>query len=285
VATRRTTAPARAAVIQFPSGARLAVRSLVPTTRSIFIGLALLLAGAGSYVAARETSVFAITTVRVEGAPPGIAREVRAAAQDARGQSLLRIDEGALVQRLRALPDVAAVRYDRAFPHTLRLLVTPERPVALIRQGSASYVVSMRGRVIRSVPLHTRKSLARIWLPRTVHLRVGRLLHDRMTLRAISALDPLLGTPLPTTIANVKLEQGQVTLVTASKIELRLGQPVDIPLKLAIVRQLLSTVEPASSGVAYLDVSVPERAVTGIQTLKSQVQVDTSSSSTAGIAH
>jgi cell division protein FtsQ len=285
VATRRTAAPARAAVLPFPGRARVAAGSLAPTARSVLITLAVLLGAGLAYAVARQTSLFAITTIRVEGAPPGVAREVRDAAQRSEGENLLRLDGAALLKQLRALPDVAAVRYDRHFPHTLRLIVTPERPVAVLRQGSASWVVSMRGRVIRAVPVHTRKRLPRIWLPRSVDPTVGKLLHDRVAVRAVAALNPLVRDPLPARIANVRLDGRELTLVTASHIELRLGRPVDIPLKLAIARRLLPRVAPASGGIAYLDVSIPERTVSGVDTLKSQVKVETTGTSNAGMAH
>jgi cell division septal protein FtsQ len=257
----------------------------VPTPRSILVGLAVLVAAGAFYAVARETSVFAIRTVRVVGAPPGIAREVQDAAQPEVGDSLLRLDTGALLHRLRALPDVAVVRYDRAFPHTLRLIVTPERPVAVLRQGSASWVVSMRGRIIRTLPPHTRAGLPRIWIGRATKVEVGAMLHDRLGIRAIAALDPLVALPLPAHIANVRLDNGELTLVTASKIEIQLGQPTDLALKLAVARRILPSVSPATTGVAYVDVSVPEWAVSGERTLNSKVEVKSSSSGQAGIPH
>ena len=287
MANRRTPAPARAAVIPFPGGlsARAAARRLVPTGRSLLIGLGLLLAAVGLYVVARETSVFAVRDVRVVGAPPGIAREVADTAAHEKGTSLLRLDGAALLKEIRALPDVAAVRYDRAFPHTLRLVVTPERPVAVLRRGADSWVVSMRGRIIRSVPAHTRRALPRIWLAPRVRPRPGAFLHDRMAVRAVAALNPLVRTPLPARIANVTTDKGQITFTTRSHVEIVLGSVADLQLKLALARKILPSVRAPSGGVAYLDVSVPEWVVTGVGTLNSKVQVDASSVDNAGIAH
>jgi cell division protein FtsQ len=274
-------------VIPFPGSvaARAAAGRLVPTRRSLLVGLALLLAAAGLYVVARETSLFAVQDVRVVGAPPGVAREVAEAAAAQKGTSLLRLDGAALLKQLRALPDVAAVRYDRAFPHTLRLIVTPERPVAVLRRGAESWVVSMRGRIIRSVPAHTRRALPRIWLAPRVHPQEGAFLHDRMAVRAVAALDPLVRTPLPARIATVTTEKGQIVFTTGTHVEIVLGSATDLPLKLALVRRILPGVHASNGGVAYLDVSVPEWVVTGERTLKSQVQVDASSADHAGIAH
>jgi cell division protein FtsQ len=257
----------------------------VPTRRSVLVGLALLVAGAAAYALARETSLFAIRTVRVVGAPPGVAREVAQVAQADVGVSLLRVDGADLLRRVRALPSVAAVRYDRAFPHTLSLIVTPERPVAVVRQGSASWVVSMRGRIIRTLPPRTRRGLPRIWLGRTAQVTVGAKLHDRLAMKAIAALDPLVADPLGARIANVQIERGELTLVTASRIEIQLGEPTDLALKLAVARRILPSVSPSSAGTAYVDVSVPEWVVTGVRTLNPKVEVYTSSSGQAGMSH
>jgi cell division protein FtsQ len=276
VATTRTAAPVRARVIPFPGkAARAAAHQLRPTPRSLLVSAAIAVAAVGLYVLARETSMFAVTHIQVEGAPPGIAREVNELATAAKGESLLELDGEELVRSLRALPTVAAVTYDRAFPHTLRLIVKPERPVAIIRQGSRSWVVSMRGRIIRPIPPRTRLGLPRIWLRQEVPLATGKMVGDRMTTRAVSALNPLVKLPLPARIAHVRMQHGELTLVTASRIEIQLGIPSDLPLKLAIARHLLPDLTPATGGVAYLDVSVPERVVSGVRTLNPQVEVDT----------
>jgi hypothetical protein len=111
------------------------------------------------------------------------------------------------------------------------------------------------------------------------------MLHDRLALRAIAALDPLVNRPLPARIANVSIVDGNITLITATRVEIQLGEPTDLTLKLAVARRILPSVSPASSGVAYVDVSVPEWVVTGTRTLNSKVKVETTSIAKAGISH
>ncbi len=53
-------------------------------------------------------------------------------------------------------------------------------------------------------------------------------------------------------------------------MQVRLGDPVDVPLKLAVAARVLPLLQ---DGTAYLDVSVPERPVAGT-TLYSQVEVE-----------
>ena len=43
------------------------------------------------------------------------------------------------------LPDVSLISYDRAFPHTARIVVSAERPVAVLRHGADAWLVTERG--------------------------------------------------------------------------------------------------------------------------------------------
>ena len=52
-------------------------------------------AGVGAYVLARQSSVFALNRIEVEGAPPEVASEVRATLAQYRGTSLVSFDSPA----------------------------------------------------------------------------------------------------------------------------------------------------------------------------------------------
>ncbi len=58
-------------------------------------------------------------------------------------------------------------------PHTLRVVVVPERAVAVVRQGADAYLVAESGRVIARVERRDRPALARIWVNHSVDLRLG----------------------------------------------------------------------------------------------------------------
>ena len=130
-------------IVALPRAPRLpAARSLLPSVRALLLGFALLAAGAGAYMLARQTSLFAVGTIEVSGAPPRVAAHVRQALAPLRGKSLLAIDSAAISERLTRLPDVAAWSYDRSFPHGLRVIITPARPVAVLRSGSRAWIVA-----------------------------------------------------------------------------------------------------------------------------------------------
>src|SRR6187401_3598387 len=125
---------AASAVVPFPRGGagdRHELARLVPSGRSLLIVLGLV---AGTLVAvwgAHASSVFAVDRVQVLGAPPGVERQVVRVTASVIGRSLLDVDARRVEDTVRALPTVAGVSVDRAFPHTLVVRVQAEKPVAV----------------------------------------------------------------------------------------------------------------------------------------------------------
>jgi cell division protein FtsQ len=208
-------------------------------------------------MAARETSMFALRTVEVRGAPVDVAAHVRAALGPLVGTSLVGFDQAAANRRLAALPDVAAATYDRDFPHTLRVFVRAEQAVAVLRQGSDAWLVSGRARVLKPVrrPFPT---LPRVWVPAGVSLEGGQTL-DGATARAVRTLAVVRKLAFPGAVQAARATEEELTLVLRSGLEVRLGDTSDLALKLEIARRIV----PRAAGAGYVDVSVPERSVAG----------------------
>ena len=279
---RRSTSRARASsvVVPFPrttSAESVVLGRIVPSARSLLLWFGVLGGVLLALVVARETPLFGVRTIEVTGAPPGVQRQVERALHNRRGESLVGLDLDAAQTDITALSTVAAVSFDRAYPHTLRVTVVPERPVAVVRQGAAAFVVSERGRVIASVPRTKRPELARIWVARDVPLEPGAIVDGDLRI-AVGAVAPLAGVRFPGRVASVVTEAEQLTLRLVSGLELRLGEPTHVDLKLAVAGRVLPLL-PAGSG--YLDLSVPDRPVAGPSTLDSQVEVESSTSSGA----
>src|SRR5438094_2132132 len=111
---------ASAAVLPFPDAGRLRSLTLarvLPSGRALLLGFALLGAGALAYVGARETSVFALRSIEISGAPPRVAAHVRTALEPLAGRTLLAVNRGEVERRVAGLSDVAGVSFDRDFPH------------------------------------------------------------------------------------------------------------------------------------------------------------------------
>ena len=194
---------------------------------------------------------------------------MRQALAPAVGESLLEVDLAELARRVESVPMVAAASFDRGFPHTLRIDVVPEVPVAVLRQGSSSWLVAAGGRVVADLGRGARPGLPRIWLKRDVEIRVGERVGG-LQLQAVNAVAPLRSQPLPVAVGSVVATREEVTLVLRTGLELRLGDGSDLPVKLEVARHVLPELAGARG---YLDLSVPERLVAS-ESLNSQVEVD-----------
>jgi cell division septal protein FtsQ len=239
------------------------VRPFLPSTRSLVCAAATAAAVAVIYVVARESGMFAVARIDVQGASPSVAAQARSALRSVDGQSLMRLDGAAVVATLERLPSVYRARYDRDFPHTLRVWIVPERPVAVVRRGLDSWAVSARGRIIARVRRGGLPSLPRIWLGATVDVGVGALLRDPSASLASRVLASFRGARLGR-IAYVKATGGRIVVGLRTGVELLFGPPADLALKLAIARAILPMLAPPNAGgPRYLDLAVPERPVAG----------------------
>ena len=244
-----------------------------PWRRAVLIGFGIVAALGLLYLGARETPVFSLQTVEIQGAPPNVYRAVLRSLEETRGASLVALDGDAVVRRLEALPSVRSVSYDRAFPHTLRLVVVPERPVAVVNQASSLWVVSERGRVIGRTSAAEAPELPRVRYLPEAPLAAGAFLADEGTRSVLAALaEAPRRMPIP--IHSARFEDGELTLVLAGEGETRplllLGEPDDVGTKLrvaALVLRNLSAEERAA--LAYLDVTLPDRPVASSNPLPS----------------
>ena len=251
-------------VLPLPRRRGLDVLRFAPSGRSLAVGAALALIGAGLYGLARESSMFAVNAIEVDSAPPELAAQVAAELHSYRGRSLVTVDAGAVAQRVAGLPAVRSASADRAFPHTLRVRVVPELAVAVLRRGAESWLVSARGRVMGDVEPGTYAALPRIWLPPQTEIEVGALLADEPGGLAARSLAAFVGSGFTRRIAFVRALDGQITLALRGGLEIRLGSPTDLRLKFAIARGILPSLAlPTAGGPDYLDLAVPERPVAG----------------------
>ncbi|HET6684020.1 MAG TPA: FtsQ-type POTRA domain-containing protein [Gaiella sp.] len=273
--------PARTAsvVVPFPRrdpGDPLELGRLVPSGRALLIAFGVLAGVLVALLLARETSLFGVSSIEVTGAGPGVAGQVERALSDRKGNSLVGLDLDAARADVLELSTVAGVSFDRAFPHTLRVTVDPERPVAVARQGAASYVLSDRGRVMARVDRHDKPRLARMWVAKDVTLEKGAIVDGDLRV-AVEAVTPLAGAHFPGRVVSLTTENEQLMLRLQSGLELRLGDIRDVDLKLAVAARVIPQLP---IGAGYLDVSVPDRPVAGPPGSDPQVEAEGSTSST-----
>ena len=176
------------------------------------------------------------------------------------GTSLLALNTADLDERLSPLRDVSLVSYDRAFPHTAKVVVSAERPVAVLRRGSQAWIVTERGRVLEPVGDPRESGLPRIWDADAPVPSAGEVLTADEALRPARLLGGVLSadSDLFRRVREARYVDGDLSLVLGTGTEIRLGDADDLALQLAVAERVL---EAAGPGMQYVDVSVPERAV------------------------
>jgi cell division protein FtsQ len=232
---------------------------LAPTRRSLVVGVGVLLLGLGGYLIARQTSLFAIDRIDVRGASPRVAGQVREALGPVLGRPLVGLDGSAVLRDVDALPNVVRASYDRAFPHTLRITVVPERPAAVLRRGPESWLVSARGRVMERLPASALPGLPRIWLSTRTQVSIGTEVGVAGTAAAARAVG--LAGAFAARVASASDSDGTLVFRLHSGLDLLLGDGADIKLKVAVAAHVLALLP---SGSTFLDVSSPGKPVSGI---------------------
>jgi cell division septal protein FtsQ len=238
---------------------------IVPSGRSLLLGFALLAGGILAYVVARHTAVFAVRAVEVGGASPALERQVRTALRPVEGRSLLALDADEIERRLAEVPAVASASYDRSFPHTLRVWVAGEHPVAVLRSGPRAWLLSARAKVLQPLP-HRIRSLPRLWIGKAANPRPGTTLTEpglpraaRLVAQASRAEPRLMAR-----VGTVRWRSNRLTFVLRSGAELRLGSGTQLRLKLAVATHVLRILPRAErQRLGYVDLSVPTRPVVG----------------------
>lgn len=250
--------PGGDAIVALPHAS--AKSALIPARKGVAIAFGVAVLAVLLYLVARESPAFAVRAIRVDGASPQLARQVETALRPVAGTSLLALD-GAEISRLATgLPEVADVSYDRAFPNTLRVHVVPEQPLAVLHRGSGAWLVSRTGRVVAVITPGTHAALPRIWQAQGDVPSLGETLASGDGAEEIAALAGVRGTALAAKIRSVHVADGQYVYVLRGGVELRVGEPTNLPLKLAIAQQILAR----TPVVGFLDVSVVERPVAGV---------------------
>ena len=230
----------------------------MPSRRSALVAATIVAVAVGGYVLARTTPLFAIRTIDVEGASPVLAARVRTALASLHQTNLVAFDATQGQRLVATVPMVASAHFDRAFPSTLRVVVNPERPAALLRRGRDAWVVSRRGRVLSRVRETPFPDLPRVWLPPTSEPLVGAMLSEP-AVETVRALVQIASVRLPVKIRSAKVVEGELSLDLASGVRVVLGAPVELRLKMAVLARVLRVTADAR----VIDASVPERVVAG----------------------
>ena len=216
--------------------------------------VALLLAGYWFWL--RDSSLVAVEEVEVKGATVNSEQIAAALEGVALEMTTLNVDEDELVRAVSGFPTVASIAADASIPDKLTITVRERLPVAVVSDGGERTGVSTDGYLLPGVDVQG-EGLPEI---SEADVTAGRLQGDGAAQAAIlgAAPDELRGR-----VESVAWDpaRGGVVVALEGAPEARFGDAADAELKWeALVAVLL---DPAAGTAAYVDVSVPERAVSG----------------------
>jgi cell division protein FtsQ len=97
------------------------------------------------------TSVFGVRRVSVEGVHLITVGQVRERASISEGTPLARLDTAAVADRIGQIPEVARVEVFRAWPHSVRIVVTERKAVAVTKVRGGWRLVDSSGVAFRTV--------------------------------------------------------------------------------------------------------------------------------------
>lgn len=118
--------------------------------RLVVIVVAAVLGTVAAVVGVLRTPLFAVQHVVVSG-PAGVDRATVIRASGVRsGEAIVDVDRSAARAAVMALPSVASARVSLDWPHTVRIVVTAEVPLASVAVGGRTLVIGHGGRVLSS---------------------------------------------------------------------------------------------------------------------------------------
>lgn len=231
-------------------------RSRIWRRRLIAVAALVAALAAGCFFWLRDSSLVEVREIEVTGATANQA-EISAALQGASaGMSTLNVDEAKLIEAVSAFPTVASLKIDASPLHKLGIEVSERLPVATAELGGQRVPVSGDGYLLRG--LRTESALPPIELgERPQGAKLGE--HDSAAASLLGAAPEELGRGVE--LAAYDPDEAGVAVELENGIELRMGDASEPDAKWAAAAAVLA--DPDLGAPAYVDVSVPERPVSG----------------------
>lgn len=199
-----------------------------------------------------ESSLLDVDGVEVVGTVHLAPGAVEAAAAVPSGAALLRVDTGAIADRVEELPWVARAAVRRDLPGTVRIEVTERTPRAFVRAEDGTVVlIGADGTVLGGAPAPPAAVLEVLGLRRTP--TAGSLLSPPGAASALDAFPDELAARID---AILLAEPGAVSLRLRDGGAIRLGRLDDLAAKGAAAAAVLARL-PDDVVLEYVDVRVP----------------------------
>jgi cell division protein FtsQ len=231
-------------------------RAQVLRRRLVALGAVALIGLAAYLVFLRNSSLVAIDEVEVSGVTANRERITAALVRAAEDMTTLHVREDDLRKAVAPFPTVAGLSADPDFPHALKIEVNERPPVAVTKVEGEPTAVSADGFVLAGVEFDPKQ------LPSLDpdNIENGRLGEEAGAQAAILGEAPEELRPHLES-SSWDLESGGVVVELDGAPELRFGDADDAAAKWQAVVAVLSDPDLGSPG--YVDVSVPERPVSG----------------------
>jgi cell division protein FtsQ len=233
-----------------------AVRGSLLRRRLIAAAIVFVVLYAGYMLWFRNMSWFAIDSVTIKGATTN-EREIKAAVEGVAGDmTTLHINDTELRNAVARFPTVASVGASTSFPHGLQVTITERLPIAFAQIHGQRTAVSADGYLLAGASFD-QKQLPRI---------EGAAAHGPRLDENAAAQAAILGaTPAPlrnrVTVSSWDDNRGGVVVDLRNGPEVRFGDGSRARDKWSAAVAVLSSNQRGSP--SYLDVSVPDRPVSG----------------------
>lgn len=225
--------------------------------RWTLVGLLVVLVGAAAVVA--FTPLVPVRTVDVRGEVEVPRDRLLAAAGIEVGDPVARLDLRSARDGLRALPQVASAKVSRSWNGTVRLTVTPERPLVGVVGPSSAAEVSANGRVIKVVKdaASLPPILPRVAVDRLPRLRAGQTVGSPVD-DVLEVYAEASGALLAELFDGKVDASGALTFTSPRGGTILFGPVESVPSKLLAVETILGG-RVVRTCLATLDVRDPER--------------------------
>ena len=206
----------------------------------------------------RDSSLVAVSSVKVEGLTGGAANPAAIALTDAaKGMTTLDVDAGRLEEVAARFPAIASVSADPSFPHGMTIRVVDRPPVLLARDGPRTVPVAGDGTLLVGEEPPKEAKLPTV----AVHPLPGsgRLGGNALEQALVAGAAP---APLRRELAGLSFShEDGVTATMRGGIHLRFGSAGAARAKWAAAAAVLA--DRRLTTLAYVDLRVPQRPAVG----------------------
>jgi cell division protein FtsQ len=218
------------------------------------LGLAAALLG-GCY-ALYNSSLFAINTVEVVGTVHVTSAQVRALARVPADATLIRFPADLVAARVAADPWVANVAVSRVFPSGMRIRITERVPIAIVDTPTSRWLADASGMIIATPTVAASGTVPVVEDVPGLDAKVGRRTTSEPLLNALKVLAGI-SPQLESTVRSISAPSiDGATLTTVNRVEIAIGEAVDLATKSQLAEQILSD---QKGKVVSIDVRITDR--------------------------